>query len=248
MVEFNEISIKLAKLLKLAGLNLLEENYQPTRLTLFIGLCLLYSHLGSWCFFYAVWPNIELIVKLLSTYGVFCQMLVKYLSLLKGHETVQRLLKKILALHQSNARKSPERVQPQIRCTKLVLSLINFMTILYTVSACIIMIVPLLIFFFNDQFILPFCVVQPFVDQSALIGHFMNYFIQCFIMYAAVLIECSFDIILVLFIIFTINFVDHFKMDLDEFAEFLAEEGCKDLKEVKSKLKKIHQSHLEIIE
>ena len=248
MVEFKDILLKLAVPLKLAGLNLLDNNFQRSRLSFITAICNCFGHLGTWYFVFFVWPNTELIVKSLSVYGFVCQLLVKYLTLISGHKKVQNLLKQVLALHQYHAKGPFERLQPQLWCTKLVNYMFNFTFSLFIATACIFVIIPLLILYFNGQLILPFCFVIPFVDFTTLVGYSFNYVIQCIILYDAVLIECSFDMLMVIFIIHTITFVHHFKMDLDEFAEYMEGKGHKDPKELKKKFKHIHQKHLEIIE
>ena len=248
MVEIEVILNKLARLLKMAGLNLLDENFKHSCVTLFAGLCVVFGHLGSWYFVYAVWPNTELILKSLSIYGLFCQLLVKYLTLITGHVKLQKLSRKVLALHQSYVNGSLERMQPQLWCRKLGNFIFNFIFSLFVVSSIIFFVPSLLIYYFSNLLILPFCFVLPFLDFTTLVGYCINYIIQGSFLFFAIIIESCFDIFMLIFIMHTLAFVDHFKMDLDEFSEFLTQKNSKDPKEVRKVLKKIHKSHLEIIE
>ena len=248
MIEFKDILNKLSRLLKLSGLKLLDKNFQQTRLSHLTGLINLYSHLGSWYFVYFVWPNTELIVKSLSVYGVLCHLLVKYLTLITGHERLQKILKKVLALHQYHAKGPFERMQPQLWCMTLVNRIFNFIMILYFGTTGVFLLAPIFILYFNDHLMLPYCFVLPFVDYTTLIGFSINCILQACFLYTNVLLESIFDILMVIFIIHTITFVDHFKMDLDEFGDYLTGERSKEPKEVKKRFKRIHQSHLEIIE
>lgn len=165
-----------------------------------------------------------------------------------GHKKLQKLLNRVQALHDFYAKGSPEKMKPQRWCAKILNTMFNFTVSLFAGTSVVFMAIPLIIYFVTDKQILPFCMLLPFVDHTTLAGYYTNYLIQVIVLYNANLIECSFDMFMVIFIINSITFVDHFKIALDEFGEYLIREGRKDPREIKMKLREIHNSHLEIIE
>ena len=88
----------------------------------------------------------------------------------------------------------------------------------------------------------------PFLDNSNLAVYFLNLAVQVvLVMQVAVGIMTNFDNVMILFVIHAITFVDNFILDLEEFGEFLKSAERKDPQEMKSRIKKILQSHQEII-
>lgn len=77
MVELNDVVLKLSRFLKLAGLNLLDNDFKINRFTILTGFLSVYPHIATWYFDYVMWPNAEQIIKSFSIYGFVIQVNIR---------------------------------------------------------------------------------------------------------------------------------------------------------------------------
>lgn len=269
MQELSELTAKLSVFLRMIGMDLLNKNFKPSAYTYFYGISIVMVHVYSINFTILNWPNYRLIMRALSTYGfawqvckfvfflipflhyfslIYWQMIFKYMIFLNGLPQIQNLLEQITILHKTYSNGSGKRKEPLLWCIKIVNLISNVNYILFTSTTICYTIASLYFYFFMNIRELPMGMLIPFLDNSSLAVYFLNLIVQVFlVMQLAVGIMTNFDNVMILFLINAITYVDQYKLDLEDFGEYLENEERKDPKEVKERLKIILLRHHEII-
>ena len=74
MEEFNLTIGKFSRALEYIGLNLFDEAYSPTFRTYIVGFLMVTGHFCTFNAVYVTYPNVQLVIRSLSTYGYIIQV------------------------------------------------------------------------------------------------------------------------------------------------------------------------------
>lgn len=74
MEEFDLTINTFSRALEYIGLNLFDEAYRPTFRTYIVGFLMLTGHLSTFNAVYVTYPNVQLVIRSLSTYGYIIQV------------------------------------------------------------------------------------------------------------------------------------------------------------------------------
>ena len=175
-------------------------------------------------------------------------MIFKYGVFYNGLPKIQKLLGKIEKLHSTHVNGPEKRKEPLLWCIRTVNFISNITYILFTLTNVSYTIFSLYFYFVKNIRELPMGMLIPFLDNSNLAVYYLNLVVQVFLaMQVGVGIMSNFDNVMILFVIHAITFIDHFKLDLEEFEEYLKGAERMDSQEVKSRLNKVLERHQEII-
>ena len=74
MKELSQLTAKLSIFLRMIGMDLLNKEFKPSAYTIFYGVCILLIHVYYINFIIITWPNYQLIMRSLSSYGFAIQV------------------------------------------------------------------------------------------------------------------------------------------------------------------------------
>lgn len=257
----------LSKTAHFCGVNIFDPNYKCSILTFWIGFLQIICHLASFYSMIDAWPDMEQLIKSLSTYGIciqvhqaywtfllalymylFYQIAVKFYAYIFGHRKFQKLYIRVEALHKNTINQSKEEQTVISECLGLIIKVALFICVTYFLAIFFFWLYPIYAYFYQHKRELMFGLRCPFIDDLSLRGYTITMIFQLvFEIYGMIGMSWN-DSMSMMLVFYTIGFNGLLCVDLQKFGDFLKKDEQKERHKIKEMLKKILLKHQEQIE
>jgi hypothetical protein len=232
--EFKESVNKFKKIMKMVGIDVIDENFKFSRRLLFITIIVVAC---TFCSFYSFFVTIvasdfEAMMKVGFTLGIAVQGIPRLFVVIIWHKKIRNLFAKIeLTYKMTSTAKGCDVLAANLRVFRLVAKSV---TIAYIAAGSLFTTPPVLYYIFYGKRILITEVYLPGVDHQTITGYafLTSYHLLCIA--AASIITLSFDVMIICFSYFIVPLNKLLKIQLEEITEFLQNN---DMKIARNKLK-----------
>jgi hypothetical protein len=232
--EFKESVNDFKKIMKIGGIDVIDENFKFSRRLLITTIIALTV---TFCTFYSLFVTIstsdfDAMIKIGFVVGIAVQGVPRLLVIIIWHKKIRCLFAKIeLTYKMTSTAKGCDVLAANLRVFRLVAKSV---TIAYVVAACLYVAPPALYYILYGKRILITEVYLPGVDHKTIFGFAVLTIFHLVGIVVAVVLTLSFDVMIICFSYFIVPLNKLLKIQLEEITEFLQNN---DMKIVKNKLK-----------
>lgn len=249
----------------LCGVNIFDPNYKYNVHTIWAITLLTMGHLSTFYSIIDSWPDMDEIVKTVSTFGICVQVFrnknkylqindnfwnqitVKFCAFALGHKKFQKIFIRANALHENFDQYSADKQKEITNCFNLIKKIAIFLWVMFSLAIFMFWLNPIYTYYFQHKRELMFGIRVPFVDHTSISGYTITMIMQLvFEVYAVIGMSCNDSISMMLFF-YTIGFNGLLSVDLKEFGEYLQKDDQKSNSEIKKRLHGIIEQHQQFI-